>query len=174
MKLIRNVNESDMELSKSYLEREGDERVLTRAFMAEQKTPFGELFIPEGIEELERGAFEGKFYHTYHFPQSLTRIGENLFEIYGYNTIYTVKIIYNGSSEAFIKLAEDRKEEKYESDGYDQYPYYSGGSRWVTHYYSFDARVSSIEVECAEDGVTLLYGTMRNREEGEPPKVKET
>ena len=29
------------------------------------------------------------------------------------------------------------------------------------------------EMECTEDGVTLLYGTMRNREEGELPRVKE-
>lgn len=173
MKLIQNVNESDRELSKSYLEREGDERVLKRDFMAEQKTPFGELAIPEGIEAIERGAFEGKFYHTYYFPKSLTRIGENLFEIFSYNTIYKIRIVYNGTSEAFIKLAADRKEETYESDGFDHYPYYSGSGRWVTKYYSFDARVSDIEVECTEDGVTLLYGTMRNREEGELPRVKE-
>ena len=81
--------------------------------------------------------------------------------------------MYNGTSQRFIEIATERMESRYETDGFDRYPYYSGGSRWVTYYHSFDERVANIEVECTQDGVTLLYGTMRNRPQGVQPKVKQ-
>ena len=172
MKFTSKINEENSELSISYIEKEGDERAVTKSFMHDKKPAFGELHITEGIKELEYGAFVDKFYHTYFFPKSLEKVGENLFEIYNYNTISKIKIVYPGTSEEFMKIAPERVEEKFESDGFDRYPYYSGGSRWVTYYHSFDDRVADIEVECEGDGVTLLYGNMRNREEGKPPEIK--
>ena len=129
----------------------------------------GELFIPEGIEDIGDMAFNhlGVDFKIFHFPKSLTHIGENM--ISGYSR---VKIFYAGSSEAFLNLAKIREEQEYVSDGYDHYPYYSGNSGWVSKYYCFDGIADTVEVYCEEDGVTLLYGT-RHRTDGNPPKVKQ-
>lgn len=70
-----------------------------------------------------------------------------------------------------MKIAAVKTESVYESDGFDRYPYYSGGGRWVTYHRCFDDYMPHIEVKCLEDGVTLLYGT-HNRKNDEPPKIK--
>ena len=58
------------------------------------------------------------------------------------------------------KIAAVREENVYESDGFDRYPYYSGGGGWVTKYHCFDSSCDYCEVYCEGDGVTLLYGTL--------------
>ncbi len=170
MKLIQSWDQENPDLSQSFIELEENETILKSGFMASQIRGCGEIHIPEGIEEIETGTFAGKFYHTYYFPKSLKRLGDHLFADDYYT--FKIKVVYPGSSQDFIALAAETSEEKYESDGFDHYPYYSGGSRWVTYYHCFDTKASDIEVLCMQDGVTLLYGTNKNRDEGQPPEVK--
>ncbi len=76
---------------------------------------------------------------TYYLPKSLEKLNRALWH-YSYTKIH-IKIIYKGNSDDFIKIGKTELKEVYETDGYDRYPYYSGNSRWVTHYYSFDEHV---------------------------------
>ena len=171
MKLIRNYNEEYPEKSADRIELKEGDTVLTQSLFIGQGDLYGELTVPEGIEVIEDRAFArlGTRYHTFCLPKSLKKVGVNIFY---YDDNGPVKVIYAGDSETFKALAAARKEQVYESDGFDRYPYYSGGSRWVTRYYSFDASVKRIHVYCAEDGVTLLYGTSYRSDDKEP-KVKE-
>jgi len=171
MKITRITDSESTKNYKSYIEADENERVLKQFFIIGSAiqnggSEYGELFIPEGIEEIENGAFDylGLYYHTFHFPRSLKALGEKLFDS-------SVKIFYEGSSEEFMKLDKVREESVCESDGYDHYPYYSGGSRWVTRYHSFDEGVSEVEVHCMDDGITLLYGK-EYRTGNNPPKIK--
>lgn len=169
MKIIE--NKIDGELPKSTVCPDSGEQIIDEWFFYfyEKKSgPLeGELIIPEGIVEIEKRAFAhlGVKYNVYRLPKSLKRLGENLI-YYSY-----VKLIYPGRSEEFKSIATVREESVYESDGFDRYPYYSGGSRWVTHYHCFDSSTEYVEVYCEADGVTLLYGT-RNRRDNEEPKIK--
>ncbi len=175
MKLIQNLHPEDPALNKMYIERGEQERVLWRDFLFLRNIESGgELFIPEGIEEIEEGALHycGR-HHTIHFPKSLTKLGTKLFaETFSSRRIHPLTIIYPGSSDRFMELAAPIKEEKYESDGFDRSPYYSGGSRWVTEYHSFDEWVDKIRVECEEDGVTLLYGGDYRKKDAPPTRLK--
>ena len=138
MKVIRNTENPEKIVSR--VAPEAGERVIDKWFfyhlsMQKDAQLSGELIIPEGIEEIEDMAFNhpGVNYTVYHFPKSLARLGVKVLP--GYSI---VKIIYAGSSEQFINLVKIREESVYESDGFDRYPYYSGNSAWVTHYYCFD------------------------------------
>ena len=172
MKIIQSKENPEMFVTR--VEPDGDERVIGKWFfyhlaMNKDSVLQGELIIPEGIEEIEDMAFNhlGVRFNVYHLPKSLVRIGENVMP--GYSR---VKMFYEGTSNGFKSIAKIREESVYESDGFDRYPYYSGNSAWVTHYYCFDGLAQSVEVYCKEDGVTLLYGT-HHRRDGEPPKIKE-
>ena len=172
MKLIKEINRDNPVLSKTYVQINEGETYLQKLLFYTSDTE-GELFIPEGIEDIETYCFAGRNYHIYHFPKSLKELGEGLFSAeYSLRPWFTVKIIFDGTSEEFINLGQGKAEEVCESDGYDHYPYYSGGSRWVTVYHTFDKDTESIEVECLGDGVTLLYG-YKNRKGCEPPKIKQ-
>ena len=167
MKLIRNYNEEYPGKSADRIELGEGETVLTQSLFIGQGDLYGELTVPEGIEVIEDRAFArlGIRYHTFYFPKSLKSIGERIFY---YDDYGPVKVIYAGGSEAFKALATVCKEEVYESDGFDRYPYYSGGSRRVTRYHCFDTSVRWIHVYCTEDGVTLLYGTSYRSDDKEP------
>lgn len=130
----------------------------------------GTLYLPEGIETIDRSAFYDNRFHTIYFPKSLRELREHIFSPEYYSP--KVTIVYPGTSEEFKAIATVKKEEVLESDGFDRYPYYSGGSRWVTYYRCFDNKASDVEVVCA-DGITLLYGS-RHRQDEEEPKVKLT
>ena len=131
----------------------------------------GTVYIPEGIEVIDKYTFAYMRFHTYYFPKSLTELRNNLFSIEVNYYSDKIRIVYAGTSEEFKRIAAVRKEEVCESGGFDRYPYYSGGSRWVTYYRCFDNEAADIEVDCS-DGVTLLYGS-RHRKDNEPPKIKE-
>lgn len=171
MKLRFEYNENEPRRSRTYVEKAECETVLTKnPFYCDERTLIGELHIPEGVERIQKHAFVGCHYRTFYFPSTLTSLEEDLFSS-GFSLRYRVPvtIIYNGTSEAFMALAEPRVESVYETDGYDHYPYYSGNSAWVTKYFAFDTDTESITVNCT-DGVTLLYGS-ENRKEDEPPKI---
>ena len=169
MKVIKETRPDESNLSVITVE-EG-ERVIRKTFFyflkGSEDRLTGELVIPEGIEEIEDGAFShlGVMYSVYRLPRSLKRLGEALLYYEG------IKLIYPGSSEEFKSLATVREDSVYESDGFDHSPYYSGGSRWATRYYCFDTSVDYVEVICEADGVTLIYGR-RNRRDKEEPKIK--
>ena len=172
MKLIQNLHPEDPALNKMYIERGDQEKVLWRDFLFLRNIESGgELFIPEGIEEIEEGALHycGR-HHTIHFPKTLRKLSPNLFaESFSSRRMRPLTIIYPGSSERFMELAAPVKEDQYVTDGFDRSPYYSGGSRRITECHTFDEWVGEIRVECEEDGVTLLYGS-DHRKNGEPPK----
>lgn len=162
------INEENPRLSRTYIEAEEGETVIPSGLFCLAGAYEGEVFIPEGIEEIKDQVFYNRLsYHTYHFPKSLKALGDSLFSQY----VYSVKVIYEGSSAEFMAIAKPREESVWESDGFDRYPYYSGGSRWVTYYYAFDRASRHVEVFCKADGVTLLYGR-DNRSENRPPKIK--
>lgn len=162
------INEENPRLSKTYIEAEEGETVIPSALFGLAGALEGEVFIPEGIEVIEDKVFYNRLsYHTYHFPKSLKELGDSLFNQY----VYSVKVIYEGSSAEFMAIAKPWEKAVLESDGFDRYPYYSGGSHWVTYYYAFDRASRSVEVFCKADGVTLLYGR-DNRSENQPPKIK--
>lgn len=165
MKLIQ---EKTKDSAKSVIEIENGETVLrSEVFYGAEKIKFGELIIPEGIEEIVPNAFSDCFFSVLYFPKSLKALGRKLFRMAS-----DIKIIYAGNSKDFMQIAAVKEESVCESDGFDRYPYYSGGARWVTYYRSFDEQTGAIEVVCQEDGVTLLYGT-KYRHDGELPKIKE-
>ncbi len=168
MKLVQNINEENHSLSVSYIETEKGESLLTDRAFRDRKETLGECHIPEGIEVIKREAFKFVDFHTVYLPKSIQQLERDIFSMY---QAYPIKIFYPGTSEEFQKIAPITKEEVCESDGFDRYPYYSGGSRWVTYYRAFDGHVKDIEVVCEGDGVTLLYGT-KNRRDDEPPKIK--
>ena len=174
MKLTVITDENDRYYNRSYIERENENETILRHSFLGRCYGFGELFVPEGIEVIERSAFYGDlYYHTIHLPKSLVKLGEYLFSP-NPDGLWRVKkkIVYHGTSEDFQKLAVTRTENVCESDGFDRSPYYSGGSRWVTKYHAFDSYAGEVTVECTEDGVTLLYGA-NHRKDSEPPRVKE-
>ena len=173
MKLRQEVNENDEKLSRSYIELEENETDIEHLCIESGVLRKGELYIPEGAKVIKKHALYYGGFHTYYFPKSLVKLERSLFSIDSiYRYVRKANIIYPGTSLEFMNIAEIVKEEKCESDGYDHYPYYSGGSRWVTYYHCFDNYTYEIEVQCQGDGVTLLYGT-KYREDDEPPKVKE-
>lgn len=168
MKIIRELNEENKYLSKTYLQLSEGETVVPSWLFDRESELDGELYIPEGIEEIKDRAFSNRVcYHTFYFPKSLKKPGDSLFSMY----TYKIKVVYAGNSADFMALAAPWEQSVYERDGYDRYPYYSGGSRWVTYYYAFDRASRNVEVYCAEDGVTLLYGK-DHREDDQPPKIK--
>ena len=172
MKLNCSVNKEDLALSEFRIEAEEGEWMLqSHSVDFPGGMNFGTVYIPEGIEVIDKYTFSYMRFHTYYFPKSLTELRNNLFSIEVNYYSDKIKIVYAGTSEEFKKIAAVRKEEVCESGGFDRYPYYSGGSRWVTYYRCFDNEAADIEVDCS-DGVTLLYGS-RHRKDNEPPKVKE-
>ena len=161
MKIQIIKNNEDRTLNKNYIELEDGEYRLDQYFFNklsyEYGYIYGELYIPEGVEDIPDHCFGSALaIHTYYFPKTLEKISHSLWH-YSYIKDY-IKIVYKGSSDDFIKIAKTEVKEEYETDGFDRYPYYSGNSRWVTHYYSFDTDVKHIEVYCEEDNVFLDYG----------------
>lgn len=172
MKLIQELDKNDSSLSKSYIAIDEGETIIRSHFIGGYDNRYGELFIPEGVEVIEKHAFLYCGYHTIYFPKSLKIIKDELFsESFDSRYRRDLTIVYNGSSVDFMELAKVQEENVCESDGFDHYPYYSGNSRWVTYYRCFDNETSYIEVKCLEDNVTLLYGT-KNRNNDELPKIK--
>ena len=169
MKLDCFINDENRAISEFRIElEEGEWMLQSHSVSFPRGLEFGTVYIPEGIKVIDKYTFAYMKFHTYYFPKSLEEVRDHLFSTEYYSN--KIRIVYAGTSEEFKVIAAVRKEEVCESDGFDRYPYYSGGSRWVTYYRCFDNKASDIEVECA-DGVTLLYGA-RNRKEDEPPKIK--
>lgn len=168
MRYYHEINEEDPRRNKTFIEIDEGETVLPSALFGLAGALQGEVFIPEGVEELEARLFANRLsFHTYHFPKSLKTLGDSLFSTY----IPTVKVIYAGNSADFIEIGKAWEQSVCESDGFDHYPYYSGGSRWVLYWYAFDRNSDYVEVYCKEDGVTLLYGR-KNRKGSQLPKIK--
>ena len=169
MKLISHINADDRTKSTFTIELDDGEQLLAQHSVDFPYCDcYGELFIPEGIQKIGDYALSGTQFHTIHFPKSLKELGNPLFSANYY--FPKVTIVYAGTSAEFQTVAAIKKEEVLESDGFDHYPYYSGGSRWVTYYRCFDDHTSNIEVVCT-DGVTLLYGRKHRREDA-APKIK--
>lgn len=125
MKLIQ---EKTQDSAKSVIEIENGETVLRSGFFnGREIIKFGELFLPEGIEKIEPRAFSECFFSVLHFPKSLKILDRKLFRMAS-----DKRIIYAGNSKDFMQIAAAKEESVCESDGFDRYPYYSGGSRWVT------------------------------------------
>jgi len=170
MKIRIVENEIDRTLNKNYIEIENNEWKLDQYFFNNRYPIYGELYIPEGIKEILGYCFGSEVrIHTYYLPKSLEKLNRALWH-YSYSKVH-IKIIYKGNSDDFIKIGKTEVKEVYESDGYDRYPYYSGNSRWITHYYSFDEQVEHVEVYCEEDNVYVDYG-YKYRKNDELPKKR--
>ena len=175
MKVTTFENSSDKMLNKNIVELENNECILNQYFfnsLCYKIGPlYGELIIPEGIIEIKEGCFGSVLMiHTYHFPKTLKKIHRSLWN-YTYMKDH-IKVVYKGTSDEFIEIAKTEVKEVCESDGFDRYPYYSGGSRWVTHYYSFDVDVKHVEVYCEEDDTYLDYGYSFRKNDEIPKKRK--
>ena len=82
MKLNCSVNKEDLALSEFRIEAEEGEWMLqSHSVDFPGGMDFGTVYIPEGIEVIDKYTFSYMRFHTYYFPKSLTELRNNLFSI---------------------------------------------------------------------------------------------